>query len=109
MEIPFPVRQYTKGDTTWVVEEGGEVPPGLPLPERGGREVMTTAVDVMDDASSGGAEASRPVSTSTNLDDLITRAIKEAATESGVDYDGDGETAVMPASWGRVKAQYQRR
>ena len=109
---------YHKGDETWVVEEGGEIPAGLPVPEYAGGGVKTMDGDaVLVDApvssvgvGSGGDKAgggSAPVSSSTNLDDLITDAIKDAAGEEGVDYDG--ETAVESTSWGEVKSRIRRR
>ena len=91
---------YTKGDSTWTVEgEGGFG--GFTGGGRGGGEVY------YGDGSKDGAAGDLPageVRTSTNLDDLITGAIKEAAAERGVDY-GTGETNVMPASWGQVKSR----
>jgi uncharacterized protein YegL len=104
---------YKKGDEVWVVEEGGEMPEGLPAVGMGGREVSMGAEEdgaVLGDASAGaGGGGAAPVSSSTNLDDLITEVIKDAAAESGVDYENDGETAVESTSWGQVKARQQRR
>lgn len=99
---------YTKGDSTWTVEGDGFA--GMPIPEGGkggGRSLggvdmafdaeATTAVPAAVAETAGASE----VKTSTNLADLITSAVKEAAEEQGVDYDG--ETAVKSASWGEVK------
>jgi uncharacterized protein YegL len=84
---------YTKGDSTWTVEGGGGIYAGG---GKGGE-----MVDAADGTGGGGAPAG-DVETSTNLDDLITSAIKDAAEARGVDYDGDG-TAAAPATWGEVK------
>ena len=103
---------YTKGDETWVVEPGEAPPEGLGwaggvadgIRTTGGLEDAAAYVDV--DAEGGGGASS--VSSSTNLDDLITKAIRDAAEDSGVSYEGE-DTAVESSSWGAVKAQHQRR
>jgi hypothetical protein len=45
------------------------------------------------------------VDTSTNLADLITSKIREAAEAAGVDYDALGSTALRQVTWGRVKEE----
>jgi uncharacterized protein YegL len=90
---------YTKGDSTWTSESSGAVPVAA-----GGRGAET------DDAVTAYAEGAEPaghVTTSTNLDDLITSAIKDAAEEGGAEYDGD-PTAVEAISWGGLKAGIRR-
>ncbi len=101
---------YYKDDETWVVEEGGEIPEGLPSPYYGDAVRSADGEAVFVDATSrvgadkGGRDTSgEPVSTSTNLDDLITGAIKDAASEEGVDYDN--ETPIASTSWGNLKAR----
>ena len=102
---------YHKGDETWVWEEGGEIPEGLPSPYFGeavraadGEEAVFVDAPLSVGTDKGGLDAGGPpVSTSTNLDDLITDAIKDAASEEGVDYD-DG-TAIESTSWGGLKAR----
>ncbi len=96
---------YTKGDSTW---EAGDGPPpdglgGGPIRTRGGPEALD---DAKAEASGEGAPPVE-VTTSTNLEDLITSAIKEAAEGTGVDYEG-ASSAVEAISWGRVKALIAR-
>ncbi len=81
---------YTKGDSTWTAESGG--------PVAGGGAVL---------ASDDGGAPAGDVTTSTNLDDLITSAIRDAAEEGGAEYGGD-PTAVEAASWGELKAGIRR-
>ena len=95
---------YTKGDSTW---EAGDGPPPDVLGDgamrtRGGPEAEDTTVDA---AGAGGPAVD--VTTSTNLEDLITSAIKAAAEDTGVNYDGP-PSAVEATSWGRVKALISR-
>jgi uncharacterized protein YegL len=97
------VAVYTKGDSTW---EASDLPPGGlggAIRTRGGAE----AVDATVDAAGEGGGTAIDVTTSTNLDDLITSAIKEAARDTGVDY-GPTPSAVEATSWGRVKALIAR-
>ena len=54
-------------------------------------------------ASGGAGAAASAVETSTNLADLVTGAVREAAEEKGVDYGVT--TAVEEASWGEIKKQ----
>tara|TARA_Y100001960_G_scaffold311768_1_gene372730 strand:- start:1 stop:942 length:942 start_codon:yes stop_codon:yes gene_type:complete len=86
---------YTKGDSTWTTESDGAVLGGA-----GGREA---AFDTDDAVIGGGAEPASDVTTSTNLDDLITSAIKDAAEEGGAEYETD-PTAVRAATWAEAKA-----
>ena len=90
---------YTKGDSTWTAESGGPVAGG------GVRSEFDTD-DAVLASGEGGAPAS-DVTTSTNLDDLITSAIKDAAKKGGAEYDGD-PTAVEATSWGGLKAGIRR-
>ena len=104
---------YTRGDSSWTVEGGDAVGMAVGLGggevKRGGieggpefsEEMALDATGAGPGAPAAGAAAS--VETSTNLDDLITSAIKDAAEEAGVDYKGDKETAVRSVSWGEVK------
>jgi hypothetical protein len=96
---------YTKGDSTWT-SEGGHVPTGGGV--RGGAEVLVDADGGAPTSAEGGGGAVSDVSTTTNLDDLITGAIKEAAEADGVDYSGEA-TAVQTVSWAELKAQVPRR
>ena len=99
---------YTKGDSTWT-SESGAAPPGWASGVRsaGGLEYDDAAVaDGGGPAAEGGAPAG-DLTTSTNLDDLITGAIKDAAAEGGAEYDDDA-TAVRASSWGGVKAAVRR-
>jgi uncharacterized protein YegL len=89
---------YTKGDSTWTAESG-------PVAGGGVRSEFDTD-DAVLASGEGGAPAS-DVTTSTNLDDLITSAIKDAAEEGGAEYDGD-PTAVEVTSWGGLKAGIRR-
>jgi len=96
---------YTKGDSTWTVEGGGM----MDATRAGGFEkggVLATAEGV--DAPAAEAGAAGPVETSLNLADLITDAVKEAAADAGVDYEGR-ETALRSASWGELKKTYSGR
>ena len=98
-----------------MIEEGGEIPEGLPIPSFGGGILRgeedavlvdgapTSAGEGKSEAGGGGG----PVSSSTNLDDLITDAIKDAAGEEGVDYDTG--TGVEASSWGSVKSRVKSR
>ena len=100
---------YRKGDEVWRVEEGEEIPSDLPVlaidaPEKSMKAEDGRSVAVA--ASTGGAT---PVTSSTNLDELITGAIKDAAVAGGVDYEDDVESAVDETSWGQMKARRQRR
>jgi uncharacterized protein YegL len=100
---------YSKGDSTWTVEGDGFV--GMPVPGggKGREEAFGGSADMAFDAETtsavpeavAGAAGGSEVKTSTNLADLITSAVMEAAEEQGVDYDD--ETAVKSASWGEVK------
>ncbi len=92
---------YTKGDSTWTAESGGPVAGGGVRSE-GGLETDDAVL-----ASGDGGAPAGDVTTSTNLDDLITSAIKDAAEEGGAEYDGD-PTAVEAASWGELKAGIRR-
>ncbi len=105
---------YKKGDEVWVLEEGGEIPEGLPAVGMGGRgDEVRMAEDGAEMASTAGGVGkgggAPPVSSSTNLDDLITKAIKDAAAEGGADYKDDTGTSVESASWAQLKALHQRR
>lgn len=93
---------YTKGDSTWTLESGGAVP-GVGGSRRGAEFETDDAVVA---SAEGGSPASE-VTTSTNLDDLITSAIKDAAAEGGAEYGGD-PTAVRTTSWGGLKAGIRR-
>ncbi len=108
---------YTKGDSTW---EAGDGPPpdglgGGRIRTRGGPEALDATAEAagpeaLDDATAEAAGEGAPpveVTTSTNLEDLITSAIKEAAEGTGVDYEG-ASSAVEAISWGRVKALIAR-
>ena len=106
---------YRKGDEVWRVEEGGEIPSDVPLlgsAVGAGEKSMkaedgrSVAVDVSTRDSAGGAT---PVTSSTNLDELITGAIKDAAVAGGVDYEDDVESAVEATSWGQMKVRRQGR
>lgn len=89
---------YTKGDSTW--EAGaGEVPGGL-------ERVFSTAKD-LDAAAAESTGSPVEVTTSTNLEDLITSAIKRAAEDTGVEYRA-GASAVQSTTWGRIKARTAR-
>ena len=90
---------YTKGDSIWETAGGG-VPGGLERLFGTGETLDATTVG---EGGGPGAEAT----TSTNLENLITSAIKRAAEETGVEY-GVGASAVQPSSWGRVKARSAR-
>ena len=97
---------YTKGDSTWTVD-GSFVSVGGGA--RGGDVLYATAEEGAESPKTDGGAAGGEVSTTTNLDALITDAIKSAASETGVDYEGDGTTAVRPASWGVLKARAAER
>jgi len=104
---------YRKGDEVWRVEEGEEIPSDLPVlaidaPEKSmkAEDGRSVAVAASTSESTGGAT---PVTSSTNLDELITGAIKDAAVAGGVDYEDDVESAVDETSWGQMKARRQRR
>lgn len=103
---------YRKGDEVWRVEEGGEIPSDLPLlgSAAGEKSMEAEGFSAVGDASArdraGGAT---PVTSSTNLDELITGAIKDAAAAGGVDYEGDIESAVEETSWGAMKVRRQGR
>ncbi|MFC1525434.1 VWA domain-containing protein [Candidatus Latescibacterota bacterium] len=91
----------TRGDSTWEAGDGF-VP--------GGISVGLGRSDFMDGPGVATAEAGGPasdVTTTTNLDDLITSAIKDAAEESGVEYVPD-PTAIESVSWGQAKARIAR-
>jgi len=51
--------------------------------------------------TSGAASA---VETSTNLADLITETVRDAAAEQGVEYNDDA-TSVQSTTWGQIKKQ----
>ena len=91
---------YTKGDSTWTAESGGPVAAG----GRGSEGGFDTD-DVVLASGDSGAPAGE-VETSTNLDDLITSAIKDAAAAGGAEYDD--ATAVETSTWGEVKARTRR-
>jgi uncharacterized protein YegL len=91
---------YTKGDSTWTAESGGPVTAG----GRGSEGGFDTD-DVVLASGDSGAPAGE-VETSTNLDDLITSAIKDAAAAGGAEYDD--ATAVETSTWGEVKARTRR-
>jgi len=89
---------YTKGDSTWTEEGGGVFAEGI----RG--DALAEGGEILYADSGSGVPApggSGEVETSTNLADLITEAVKGAAADKGVDYEG--ETAVKSASWGEIK------
>jgi Mg-chelatase subunit ChlD len=95
---------YTRGDSTWTTEDGGAGMwggRGGVVTMDGGLEVAMSADGVA--APTGGAAG--PVDTSTNLADLITSKIREAAEAAGVDYDALGSTALRQVTWGRVKEE----
>ena len=91
---------YAKGDSTWTAESGGPV-------AGGGRSEGGFETDDAVLASGEGGAPAGDVTTSTNLDDLITSAIRDAAEEAGAEYGGD-PTAVEAASWGELKAGIRR-
>ena len=95
---------YTKGGSTWT-SESGDAPPGW---VGGGRsEGGFGAEDEVVAATDGGGAPAGDVTTSTNLDDLITSAIKDAAEEGGAEYDGD-VTGVQATTWAEVKSNIGR-
>ncbi|MBT4498471.1 MAG: VWA domain-containing protein [Gemmatimonadetes bacterium] len=107
---------YSKGDSTWTVEDGGmggiRLGGAIGYEEDGAFFGPEAAVDkAFDDvggvvptmASGGAGAAASAVETSTNLADLVTGAVREAAEEKGVDYGVT--TAVEEASWGEIKKQ----
>ena len=96
---------YSKGDSTWTVEGGGRFSVD--------GEVASTSIDVEDAEmgapTSGGSKADTPgaasaVETSTNLADLITETVRDAAAEQGVEYNDDA-TSVQSTTWGQIKKQ----
>lgn len=90
---------YHKADSTWTVEGPGAMPEGGPT--RGGAATMDSGAAVVAVAEADGGASTGAVETSTNLADLITSALREAAEEQGVDYDGT--TSVPRATWGQIK------
>ena len=97
---------YSRGGEIWVVEEGGALPDDLPDVGlgRGFEEVATTGAGVGGGGPDGSEGTLDAVSASTNLDELITDAIRDAAVTEGVDYEG-AETAIESTSWGKLKAR----
>lgn len=93
---------YTKGDSTWTSADG-YAPGGLGR----GVELAVDADGVVPTTAEGSGSGTK-VSTTTNLGDLITTAIKGAAEADGVDYSGD-PTAIESVSWATVKAQVSER
>jgi hypothetical protein len=89
---------YTKGDSTWTVEGGGG---GW----YGGGPLTGDVALSEDGAVRGGgavpAASAGEVTTTTNLADLITDAVRDAAESRGVDYGGS--TSAPQASWATVK------
>jgi len=107
---------YSKGDSTWTVEDGdmggirlggaaGYEKDGAVFgPEASVDMALDHAGGAVPTMESGGAGAAAgAVETSTNLADLVTSAVREAAEEKGVEYEGT--TAVEEASWGEIKKQ----
>ncbi|MEW6756023.1 MAG: vWA domain-containing protein, partial [Candidatus Latescibacterota bacterium] len=99
---------YTKGDSTWTAEDGGA---GM-WAGGGGRGGVLTMDGAPEAALGAGVEGgvapaggpASPVQTSTNLADLITARVREAAEARGVDYEAAGTTtALRSASWAQVK------
>lgn len=92
---------FTKGDSTWTEEGafGGAAYADVRDGVTG--EVTYDKEGGVPVPSGGTAPAGTESSTSTNLADLITAAVKDAAEEKGVKYDDP--TAVEQASWGQVK------
>lgn len=94
---------YTRGDSTWTVEGGAPMLGG----SRGSYGVDAATEDcgcaVTPTPTSDAPAPSGEVSTSLNLAELITDAVKAAVAERS---EGDGSsTAVETATWGRIKAQ----
>ena len=105
---------YSKGDSTWTVEDGGmggiRLGGAIGYEKDGAVFAPEASVDMaLDDVggvvptmeSKGAGAAAGAVETSTNLADLVTNAVREAAEEKGVDYGVT--TAVEEASWGEIK------
>ena len=97
---------YSKGDSTWTVEGDG----GFSVD---GDTAVSTSIDVedaeMDAPTSDGSKAetsgaASAVETSTNLADLITETVRDAAAEQGVEYNDDA-TSVQSTTWGQIKKQ----
>ena len=93
---------YSKGDSTWTVDDAA---PGIGV-GGGGRSLGATVDMVSSEADLSGAESKVGGGVggevSNNLDELITETIRAAAGGEGVEY-GAGETAVKSRSWGRIK------
>ena len=77
--------------------------PATPSVATTATEAVTSAAGNSGIGGGGGAEPASDVTTSTNLDDLITSAIKDAAEEGGAEYETD-PTAVRAATWAEAKA-----
>jgi len=90
---------YTKGDSTWEAGDGG-LPGGL-------ERVFGTAETLDATAAATGGGPGVEATTSTNLEDLITSAIKRAAEDTGVDYHV-GASVVESTTWGYLKARSAR-
>jgi len=96
---------YSKGDSSWTVEGGGF--------SVDGDTAVSTSIDV-EDAEMGAptsdgsktetSGAASAVETSTNLADLITETVRDAAAEQGVEYNDDA-TSVQSTTWGQIKKQ----
>lgn len=97
---------YSKGDSTWTVEGDG----GFSVD---GDTAVRTSIDE-EDAEMGAptsdgskaetSGAASAVETSTNLADLITETVRDAAAEQGVEYNDDA-TSVQSTTWGQIKKQ----
>jgi uncharacterized protein YegL len=94
---------YTKGDSTWSAEGGFSGPfsadGGVRRDDASGAAEYGTGSGIsgsVEAPADGGA-----ASTSTNLADLITKAVRDAAEARGVEYEGT--TTIEQASWARIK------